>query len=116
MKNKTTLNKKTIEKIVLSDFKPSHWYTFKEEKKLFGITLQKEGIYNKLRHYYGETVKHHTVIDGTVMENPSVCFRFCSGEEEVVFFTELSQAQKFYDLVLRQGDFFDFEELIREVE
>ncbi len=101
-------NLEKLVKIECNDFAKSKWYKYKRSRKLFGIVIQKEGIYFAIYElsdtYLGLKVpKNHTLKNGVVYENPEVILYYQADISKVYYFNSLDEAKKFVDEITAIG-------------
>ena len=84
-------------KVVINDIYPSIWYSFKTEKKFFGIITREEGFYNWIHdNYVGkESPKNHLIIDGKLYEKPEVVLEFQGNNSKKYIFDTYDEAKNF---------------------
>lgn len=92
-------------KIHYHDFMPAYWYSYKKEKRFFGIVIQKCGIYeNILGDYIGFDIPENHTLEGFVIyENPKVILSYENDEDVVYYFENFMDAKKFADKISNNG-------------
>jgi hypothetical protein len=86
-------------KVVCKDYTPTSWYTFKKEKRVLGLVVRDEGIYN----VFGRSVdipEYHTVAEGIVYRNPHVILSYEGDYEKTYIFDTHKEAEKFAEGIL----------------
>lgn len=86
----------------------SLYYKIKKEKKLFGITYQKYGIYDLFDNYYkindAEILRNRVIIDNILYEKPCVYISTCDNRGYCVYFNTYSEALKYKNRLLSDID------------
>ena len=72
------------------------WYKYRKKIIIFGITLQKEGIYDLYGNYLEKTPKGFTVKNKEVYRLPRVEMTFTSGEKETRYFERYHDAIMYF--------------------
>lgn len=96
MENIEYFNPNKIIKIVLVDKAESDWFKIKRDIKLFGITIRKCGIYNRLHNLMeeNEVYKTHLLIDGIIYEKPYVKIYFDSDISKTFYFNDYENGRE----------------------
>ena len=91
-------NAKKIIKVSIFDIEQSDWYFYHKEIKIFGLLLQKNGVYNRLRNYISkEPESHLIIINGIIYEKPKVRIYFQDGFVKVLYFENLESLNKYIE-------------------
>lgn len=92
-------NPSTVTKIKVSDFKPSTWFKYRRQIRIFGLLVRREGIHSYDGFWCGMSIEGHTLKDGVVYENPSVTLYFRDNARHKLHFPSIEAANSYAERV-----------------
>ena len=92
-------------KVDCSDFRLASWYSYRKEKKCFGIVTQTEGVYDDVfDSFVGSNIpEHYTLKNNILYENPTVILHYQGGHSKEYCFESFEEATKFADEITAIG-------------